>query len=1399
MPLPLGEVDARSARVRAEGIRMARSAGLILALFLAWAAQAAPLSRDAVPEPLKPWIPWVLHGVEDQLCPPSYHDAGTRLCNWPAKLSLRLGGSGGEFELSARMAAPGWLPLPGDNSSWPMEVTANGREAAVLPLQGNPALYLPPGAYQISGRFLWNSPPKSLRVPPETGLIELTLDGNRRARPARDARGHIWLSQPDSGSPTQANHLSLRVFRLIDDGIPLQLHTRIQIEAAGAVREELLGPVLPPDFIAMTIEGGLPARLEDDGRLRVQLRPGVWSIGLTARAPGQVDKLSPSEAAAPWPAEEVWSFRAHNELRVVELSGAPGIDPRQAQTPDEWRELPAYQMRPGASLAFAEKQRGNPEPEPDRLTLQRQLWLDFDGEGYSLQDHLAGALSRSWRLSAQAPIVLGRVQVDGEPQLITQHDGTTGVEVRRGQLNLTADSRVDSAARRLPATGWNTDLQDVKTTLHLPPGWRLLAAPGADNVPDTWLSRWTLLDLFVVLIASVAALRLFGPAVAVLALVTFALTWHEPGAPRWAWLNLIAAIALLRVLPSSFEKSRLRSWLQRYRWVSALALLLIAIPFAIQQARIALHPQLELLYPAVGLVEKQAALEARTEADVPAAAPMAPEAYEYAEEAIDRGIVGGYDAISSKRDRKAARTSVQRLDPNVLMQTGPGVPQWSWRSAQLSWAGPVTADQTFRLWLMPPWLTRILTALSLALLALLFARWLELGPGRGRELLQALKRTATPASVLLALALCAGHAPRLEAQEANAIQVPPEPPTPEILDELRARLLAPPDCMPACAALPRLALNVSGERLTLRLTAEAQVDSAIPLPLPLQMGAEQDAVWQPDSILLDGSAADLRRADGGTLWLRLPAGRHELTISGDLTGLAGLQLPLLLRPHRVSADTPGWLLTGVDEQGQAAEALQLLRQQATVTGEAARSTDQQALPPLLIVRRTLRLGLDWDVETSVERVGVTHTAVVVAIPLLDGEAVTGEHIRVADGKVQISLAPGQTQAGWTSRLPVTKSLKLIAPEVRDAVEVWRFDISPIWHAEFSGIAPVLHQEADWRLPTYQPWAGETVELAVTRPAAVQGQVLTLDHASLQIAPGKRATDLVLDLRLRASQGGQHALTLPEGLSVQHFYIDGQTQPPRVEGQRLVLPLRPGEQNLRVELRDADGIGWITRTPALDLGLAGVNAEVVVRMPPDRWTLLLGGPRLGPAVLFWSLMTVLVVIAFALGQIPLTPLKAWHWVLLMIGLSQVPVWAAAIVAGWLLALGVRGRVPEDLPPRRFNLMQAALALLTVVALGLLFSAVANGLLGSPNMQIAGNGSTAAELKWFQDRYENLLPRVWVLSVSIWVYRVLMLLWALWLANSLLGWLRWGWTQFSTHGIWKKKPVVAKPAAPATETT
>src|SRR5690606_21267615 len=153
--------------------------------------------------------------------------------------------------------------------------------------------------------------------------------------------------------------------------IPLRMTTEISLHVAGKSREELLGKALLPEFVAMEVTSELPARLEPGGRVRVQVRPGAWTICIESRHRGDPQKIAPPTRDGPWAAEEVWVFEPSPELRRVEFSGLVSVDPQQTQLPEAWRAFPAFRARPGDALQLAVTQRGEADRGPDRLSLTR--------------------------------------------------------------------------------------------------------------------------------------------------------------------------------------------------------------------------------------------------------------------------------------------------------------------------------------------------------------------------------------------------------------------------------------------------------------------------------------------------------------------------------------------------------------------------------------------------------------------------------------------------------------------------------------------------------------------------------------------------------------------------------------------------------------------------------------------------------------------------------------------------------------------------------------------------------------------------------------------------------------------------------------------------------------------
>lgn len=1329
-----------------------------------------------IPPPLTTWVEWVLHGHEEELlCLPSFNDSSALHCDWPSQLVLNVTEQDGSFHQQWLVQHERWLQLPGDADHWPVDVRINGQAALVMNKDGAPRIKVNGGTHEISGRFQWPALPEQIPIPAHTGLVSLILKDRPIDFPNLDDNGRLWLQASREQTEKIENSLTLQTYRLLEDTIPAQMVTLLKLDVAGSAREITTGPLFAPGpIIPLSVTGDLPARLEADGRIRIQVRPGQWTIKLTTRQFGPMTTHSWVRPADPaWPAEEIVSFQAHPDLRTVEIEGVQPIDPQQTSMPQEWRAFPSYRLPAGDTMLLKETRRGSAQPPPDQLTLERNLWLRFDGSGYTIQDTINGQKNNNWRLEMAPPLELGRVMVNNREQFITRQTGSdkAGVEVREGDLHLTADSTYQGRITTLPASGWDHDFQQVQTTLNLPPGWKLLHATGMDSIGETWSYRWSLLDFFLVIIFTLTIARLYGrPALTIIAFLSFVLSYHESGAPRWVWLAILVGVALLRHLPAG----KFREIIRGCQAVAILTLILIAIPFTINQLRVGIYPQLEKPWhtmrtgtermprpqaaapapAAKGLARDAALMKSGPDTVSPAEEMSADESDNQA------GLLNQYTTPSSPY-----QSQVSQYDPKMIQQTGPGLPAWQWNAVAISWSGPVQRDQQITLTLIGPKINLILAFTRVLLMSLLALGLLNINWRPGKGWIVPAWKTFLLLPFLLVVLVSPTPCP------ANDI------PTPEMFAQLRDRLLEKADCFPHCADIPDMTVAITPDTLHLTMHVDSQIDGAIPLP----GNGEQ---WLPQQVLIDDKpAAGLFRSEQ-QLWILTPAGRHQIRMQGKIPRQNTIQLPLPLRPHHITCEAQGWLVEGINK-GIADNQLQFKRVMDQEES-SPQALETGILPPFVLIERTLLLGLTWKAETRISRISPSGSAIVLNIPLLPGESVVTDGVRIEDKMAMVTLDAQENELRWESVVEKNEHLSLIHAETDQWTEVWRVDVSPIYHMESAGIPVILNQQGSRWYPTWHPWPGEEVKLQISRPEGIAGQTLTIDKSLLRIRPGGRVTESTLHLTIRSSQGGQHTITLPSAAQLQQVTINGTVQQIRQDGARISVPITPGKQEISLEWREPSSLGVYYKTPRIDLGAASVNAAIELSLPQNRWPLFLGGPLLGPAILYWSVLLVLILVAFALRKSHLTPLRFYQLFLLGIGMSMSNLFSCLLVVGWLIALHFRKTISPNKDRNTFNLIQTSIGFLTILALIALVWAISQGLLGHPDMNIIGNGSNSSMLRWYQDVSGQHMPQAWLVSIPMFAYRLAMLAWALWISYTLLGLLKWGWKIVSEPRLWDTTP-------------
>ena len=1334
------------------------------------------------PDELNQWTEWILDEHDEIQCIPLGAEAEKRQCAWPGKLKIDVNSTGATFEQVWQVYSESWIVLPGNQEHWPIDILVNEAPFSLLEYNGYPALRLPIGKHRITGKFNWSQIPQYLQIAENTALIEVVIAGEQKRWPNIDPNARLYLkdSMATDINAERNNRVDVEVFRKLIDGVPVSMETILNLKVSGKPRELQLGRFLLANNEVTRISSPLPARIEDSGDLRIQVRAGNWTVIVHSRFTENPKQLAMERRSKDWPTQELWSFVAAPSIRGVKLEGAPSIDPSQLNLPDAWKKLPTYLIETDSLLTLQEEYRGDATPSGNEIRNTRTLWLDFDGAKATVKDNLNGVMYKDWRLTTNPEMQLGRAVVNGIPQLVTRMDerDNAGVEIRQHNFSLEALSRLEDW-HTLSATGWQHDMTSLNMNINLPPGWRLWHATGADSVSYSWISRWDLWDLFICFLIVGSAFKLLGMPTALLALLTMILTYHERNAPVWTWIFLILIVSLLRVLP----KGTFRYFVSMIGYFVVSCLLIIGLIFAIQQIRKGIYPQLEYTRAINASYQnnwqnelsRQPTLQEEPITTLNSSADYAlqakPDSYEDST----------YKSLS--RVKKSGKT--QRYQENIQTQTGPGEPTWQWQTARLNWSGPVTSDTQLRFYLTPPWVTRLLMfAQTLLLSALIFVLTRELfrqtrSLSTGDESSRTAPSSNHSAKVLLCL-ICSFVG--LSSSEMKAQSFPPE----YLLEKWEERLLNKPDCAPHCLALNQVRITIENEKMLIRMRA----DAGTPLALPIST----HTTWRIEKLEKNGLENEYLMHDGQLQWLPLNGGINEVVLHATINSDT-IVVPFAITPHNVEVDAESWDVLGMVNQRVPSKSLQFEKREKSAEKD---SLLPASIKPFVKVDRHIVLDRDWMVHTTVRRVAPQTGAVAVNIPLLKGESVVSENSTIIEQNEQrlvaVTLAANQNNTSWASTLNPVERIELKGMDNPNFVESWSVEASPFWHIRTSGLTPVKNnQEQVPFIYRWLPWPGEQVIIDIDRPIPVPGPTTTVESIVLRAKPGARSTQLEATLQIHTSMGSDFRIEAPPGAELERIEIDSVKIPKQEDNSTLTLPLHPGQQTAKIMWSIPQGVAFKTSTPHLSLSTEPNNIQMSLTFPKSRWPLLVSGPDLGPAMLYWGLLLVMLFVAVSLGQIVRRfnlniPLRTRHWIFLMLGMSTVNLLGILPVIVWFFVMDARMRLKRGLTRAHFNLMQVGLIGISSIAAICLFATIPQSLLSTPNMQVAGNGSNNYFYQWYQDNSGVSLPQGHVYSLPIECYRLAMLAWSLWLAFALLRWARWSWQCFSHNRLWfsKKDP-------------
>lgn len=1337
-------------------------------------------SAEQIPDDLKQWQDWVAYQQEHKNCPLINGQAGNSknnyLCAWPSQLRLEIDSAGIKFSQQWLVIEESKIPLPGEQNFWPQSVIINQTNVPVLEQTNRPYVLLSKGQHNITGRINWNTQPDSLLIPPQVALVELIIDGAKQAHVER-RQDRIWIGREKNQQVEEQEFLKVWVNRLIADDHPMEMTIAVKLDVGGASREINLTQFDLNKIQLKSINSNLNARIDNQGTLTVQVKPGSHQLYLVFKIHDFPSEISLVESGEHWPQQEIWAYKNNERLRSTQIEQVAPIDANQGFV-SGWSQFPHYVLSRGESFNIKQRNRGLSH-NSDSLSLDREMWLSFDSQTYYFFDSIGGSKSKDWRVNTLPEYRLTQLSNHGQERLITYDDSNrTGAEIRTPQINIEASGEV-AVNNMKHASGWDIEFASSNVKVNIPPGRKLIAISGADSSYGDWVSQWSLMDLFFILITLALVFKLFGLVPSIFALLTLLLSYHEFNMPMFLWFNFTVALSLAKTI----NRPNLNKILNVYKWISTGLLLLALLPFLAEQIRFTLYPQLEL-NQSVAYQQSSGRMSDSFLEKEPETAFQSESISSLAEKAPK--VV----AAGSRLKRSILQSNYEQ---GAIIQAGKGRPDWHWQSASYGWNGPVKGDETVRLVVLPEYAVKIFRVLMIIFSVLWLLSMLNKDGGISKRLLAIIAPNAGTKSTAALLAICL-LLPLTSEVKANDI------PNADLLKELQNRLYPIPECVPDCVSVAKANLSLSAQDLTLTLDFHSGAKVAGMIP------SSED--WRIESLTINDKPLDHLWKNNAGSWVNLEQGLSQLVIKATLKNKSNITMQFGEQPKEFVSKLSGWEISGVNDNRLVSNSIQLTRAaQASVSSKFGRdknvavdiSAQEQSIEDLLFVTRRLNFATQWTMDTYATRQAPLQGTITADVPLLDFEKPLEMTDYVKDNHMKVVIPNNSQSVHWRSSIQSSSEqsvnrtqFEMVALADNHLSESWEILVYPNWNISIQGVpavAPTNLNPTSFWVYQYFPRAGEKIQLVLTKPPAAEGASVAISKVHQVHTMSKRKTTTVLKVDYRATRAETININIGEAQlkSVKH---DARMVNLASVEQVVSLALMPGKHTLELEVETAKEIGFKFAIDDIKIDQPFSNLYTQVSVPQNRWLLSASGPGYGPAIVYWGELIFFILLAFGLSKLPFSPLNYLQWLILGMGMSTFSWPALALVAVWLLASEWRRQNKSVFKDRQIILSWLTL-FSTFAAVIALVLAVPYGLLQSPDMGVRGNSSYANHLVWFLDQGNQSLGSFTVYTLPLWAYKGMMLLWSTWLSVTLIKWLGWTWNDLA-DAPFRKKRIISPPA-------
>ncbi|MGM0418880.1 MAG: hypothetical protein ACQEQS_09175 [Thermodesulfobacteriota bacterium] len=1307
------------------------------------------------PDDLEKWKSFVVHGEEKYYCPPLFNDDDKFYCSFPGILNIDIYKNRIDFKQNFTLFQKTGVKLPGSRKHFPDNVKIDNKPAPASFFEGSPAVFPEKKHFTVTGSINFEKIPDFIKIPDSAAGFNISLKTGLVKDPYTDHSGRLWLNKPfEKKEKSPENYTKVTVFRKIKDSIPSEIVSLYRINISGSKRQEKISAGKIPGKISY-VKSPVPLRINNDNTFTIQAEPGTYEIILKNLIPRPLTQAGPFETGYK---EEIIVHENSPGVRSTSWKGPVPVDPLTTSMPQSWKKYPAYILNPDEKIKIKETARGKDIKKPD-LNLKREIWLDFKGSGATVKDNITGTLYTSFfaGIDKSKDLIPGKIDVNDQTMIITEKENLRGVFLKSGVTNIESVLRKNTNEKNF-TKAWNIDFADISGSINIPRAWTPVYVSGADlSGRPTFISKWTLLDFFVLCILFLSAYKIWNLKWGIIFFICLGAIYHKFYIPPYLWIFLIISAGLL-------NNQNIREFLNTKKFIKfiffsayAAAMIIVlsaGITFTYKNLRNAVYPQLDQSQPTYYQPKKQTV-------------------YDSASPEILRNRLSESSGTKSSVLRKSyvEKEPVYKTPAKDYgyTQTGPGIPSWKNKKIYFT-----NGSENMKIHVLSPVFTRVFYVANVVFLLIIIFKFIPV-----KKIYKNKGSFSFNSLILLFIfsffGLFSVFTPDLSAQSY---------PSENLLNTYKQRILEKKEFNHDLIFIKKCSINASASdsdkiKMELTLLINAVRDSVLPLP-------DTDGTFVLKNIELNGKNHDYILKDKNKILTFIPEGTHKIKLTGESVS-ESIDLKFSPLPSRLNLNTQGIETQGVNKDSFS-DNIKLMIPKSATKEEFKSYTDTTPLP---VITRELFLEKEWKIKTKVQRFYNENTdqRVDVSLNLLKNEKILKQTFNIKDNLYNFSLMPGQKSFVFESEIPVNSDIKTKFGKNSFLSVKWIIHADPVWEYEVSGIKPSGTDVAE-NIYILKP--GESAEIKVSKLKPYQGRFLSIDSFNLVYDTTKTKNSLKIDSLIRSSKGRTHQIQYDNTLlTPEKIIVNSTNQPVSVKNNALQIPLSPGSNNVEIIFNEIDKkrsafLPEIITFPFTDPGTEAVNINQKIKYPKKTWVLGAFGPLSGPAVLFWGYFITVVIAALILSKLPSSPLKMHQWFLLSAGLSLVSPLEIIIVFALFFIIEYRKKLTPD-NSAYFNLIQTGIILMIIISAVIVYNAVSKGLLGIPDMQISGNGSWHTQLNWFTDRTDGKLPQPFIITAPLILWKIVIFVWSLWTASFLINKAPYFAEALKSGGFWKKQDI------------